>query len=55
MSEEQIMLKLEMYLSFCQNNCIEHNFPSAINIISPLVCVPITQEVLKISQYDFRF
>ncbi len=34
MSEEQTMLKLKMYLvSFCQNNCIEHTYLSAINII----------------------
>ncbi len=33
MSEEQIMLKLEMYLfSFYQNNCIEHTCQSAINV-----------------------
>ncbi len=34
MSEEQIMLELEMYLVyFCQNNCIEHTCLSAINIL----------------------
>ncbi len=31
MSEEQIMLKLEMYLIyFCLNNCIKHKCPSAV-------------------------
>ncbi len=33
MSEEQIMLKLEMYIvSFCQRNCIAHTCLSSINI-----------------------
>ncbi len=49
MSEEQIMLKLEMYLVyFCQNNCIEHTCLRAINIIFPKFACLCKVEVLKL-------
>ncbi len=57
MSEEQLVFQLEMYLIyFCHNICIKQpTCLSAINIIFFKVCVPISQEVLKISQYDLLY
>ncbi len=50
------MLKLEIYLvSPLSKQLQKHTSLSAKNTIFSKVCVPVTQEVLNISQYDFRF
>ncbi len=54
MSEEQIMLKLEMFMYlvyFCQSNCIEHICLIAINIYF-FQSLHAYNSILK---YDFRF
>lgn len=50
------MFNLELYhVSLYQNSCIEHDILSAKNHSFSNICMPITQEILKMYSHPFRF